>query len=66
MQRDFTVKLCLCEIRGGKAHKMIIQYHGDEEMHPLLQNFSPLQTIPKNLDVKIKRRVYIANLGADL
>ena len=27
-------------------------YHADEEMHPLLQNFSPLQTIPKNLDVE--------------
>ena len=29
-------------------------YHADEEMHPLLQNFSPSQTIPKNLDVLIK------------
>ena len=26
VQKDFTIKLCLCEIKGGKAHKMIIQY----------------------------------------
>ena len=25
VQKDFTLKLCLCEIKGGKAHKMIIQ-----------------------------------------
>ena len=24
--KDFALKLCLCEIKGGKAHKMIIQY----------------------------------------
>ena len=27
-------------------------YHADEEMQPLLQNFSPSQTIPQNLDDK--------------
>ena len=26
VQKDFTIKLCLGEIMGGKAHKMIIQY----------------------------------------
>ena len=26
-------------------------YHADEEMHPLMRTFSPLQTIFKNLDV---------------
>ena len=26
VQKDFTMKLCLGEIMGGKAHKMIIQY----------------------------------------
>ena len=25
VQKDFTIKLCLGEIMGGKAHKMIIQ-----------------------------------------
>ena len=27
-------------------------YHADEEMHPLLRTFSPLQTIFRNLDVQ--------------
>ena len=27
VQKDFTIKLCLGEIMGGKAHKMIILYH---------------------------------------
>ena len=27
VQKDFTMKLCLGEIMGGKAHKMIIQYY---------------------------------------
>ena len=26
VQKDFTMKHCLGEIMGGKAHKMIIQY----------------------------------------
>ena len=26
LEKDFTLKLCLCEIKGGKAHTMIIQY----------------------------------------
>ena len=26
VQKDFIMKLCLGEIMGGKAHKMIIQY----------------------------------------
>ena len=26
VQKDFTMKRCLGEIMGGKAHKMIIQY----------------------------------------
>ena len=27
VQKDFTMKHCLGEIMGGKAHKMIIQYN---------------------------------------
>ena len=27
VQKDFTMKHCLGEIMGGKAHKMIIQYY---------------------------------------
>ena len=27
VQKDFTIKLCLCEILGGKAHNMIMQYY---------------------------------------
>ena len=27
VQKDFTIKLCLGEIMGGKAHNMIMQYY---------------------------------------
>ncbi len=42
VQKDFTMKHCLGEIMGGKAHKMIIQYNldtfnvGDRDIAPWL------------------------------
>ena len=36
VQKDFTMKHCLGEIMGGKAHKMIIQYLFNGQPHELI------------------------------
>ena len=47
VQKDFTMKHCLGEIMGGKAHKMIIQYKFIRDNAEKFSGFFHYQKLPK-------------------
>ena len=59
VQKDFTMKHCLGEIMGGKAHKMIIQYTVGQVFYVLkIKKWAMFEYCSKYLDMaKVTQKV---------